>query len=373
MSIQDYYQVINFIYDELKGKNVIVLYQQLISSLQQLQQASSPEASQLLIDKKKETFSVLESTEPKDWDSVKMKVFYKFGGSNLVGNAVVIRLKNIFDEYQANSAGAVTQIQGLINETNALLESIAKLREGLSAMVEEDAEEKPEEGHETIQLIFDKDASINTLPNLESYAKIWQDILRNVSRLANEPSEDAHILHIQKNSPLVITIDAPVGVIAVLYFLVDKTLDLYGKVLTVRQKREELKALKLNNKKMEKALQEGEKEEIESLPKQVTDAAAAQFKDKLEGKADVEEIKIAVTVSVKEIYEFIDKGGTVDVSEGRQESTQVQQMRLAQNYTKIHQLQDTTPGRRLLQKQSSVEDNLLQENEDSTPPPAVAQ
>src|SRR5689334_5041660 len=96
MSIEDYYQVIVFILSELESKNLVSHYQELIKLLHQAVQNPSPETSLTLVNKKKEVFEILKHTHPVSWDGIKLKVFYRSGGSNLIGKGALARLKNIF-------------------------------------------------------------------------------------------------------------------------------------------------------------------------------------------------------------------------------------------------------------------------------------
>ncbi len=363
MTIDEYYKIITFISGQLRELQVTTRYQELVSLLQQSQDSPSPEISTQLVEKRQEVYSALENTEPKNWDSPKMKLFYRVGGY-LIGKSAQERVRSIFDEHQGNTAEIIQQIQALINETNALLETISRVREGLTPIAkEEEEQEEAKEGYQTIELIFDNEAAIKTLPDLENYAHTWQGILNAVSRLVNESPEEARIIQIQKNSPLVITIDAPVGVIAALYFIVDGLLRNYQNILNIVKTREEIKSLKLNNEKLLKAAEEAEKEEREELPKLIAKEVIEKYKQELKANTDSQTVKGLIGKVTEDVYDFIDKGGVVDVAADEQESgIHVEQMKLASKYKEVRQLQEANPDEKLLTK--NVEKTIEEEQEE---------
>ena len=209
MNITDFYSVLDYIEKAINELGIISLYSELSTSLSQTQQNPDTANFEIYLSKKEATLTALTRMEPTDWDYAKTNIYKNFSQNGLVGVKAANRLNKIFSDNEANPAGAMTQISTLSNETINLLQTISTLKTGLHPLVAKS--NRPEdENKRTIQIVFDKDVSIDTFEDMEKYANDWKQVLNGLSRLTkdNQPPE---IVYIQKSSPVIVCVAATIN------------------------------------------------------------------------------------------------------------------------------------------------------------------
>lgn len=290
------------------------LYQELNQLLSQIRSAPSPEISQQLLDKRKQIVELQREIEPVNWTYTKRKLFQDYEAEQVIGTVAANNLKNIFLQHQADPHSAQQEVQAIINKLNDLLQKVQSLKTSLGPLSEKYEQDTDQE---TLQLVFADRAEIDNLSDLESYAHKWQVVLHNVSRLVNEDTGPAKIQSIQKGSTILV-INSALPTILALAFIVDKLINLYERILKLRKLSLEIENLKLNNETALKALRESEKKEIESEVEKIVEAVYKKHR-KDNKKNDQNDIKNQLNSSVKTVYNFIVKGGRVEVNNYEQD------------------------------------------------------
>lgn len=219
-------------------------------------------------------------------------------GANEVNDVLY---KNVIDV--ATSARKIQELN------QKLIDGIArskKIKEGLAGCV---TEEKYEADNETLMRVsFTGGALMSNVTDFKKWGAFWYDIGRGVAMAHNAAPEEIKIVGATKGS-IIIELALVNGIAVTISQIILAALKVAEKVIDIKTKAEELRRLKMKNEKFAKELDseaENEKKSgIEEITKEV--ANTLQLKESEEG----EKIK-ALDRSVKNIVDFIEKGGVID-------------------------------------------------------------
>lgn len=147
------------------------LYQQFATILQQVASSSTPELQEQLKDCKEDIKIVHQKIDTDDWSHSQLKIFKGFGAENVLGPKGYDRFLKALSDNSANTPGAVEEINKQKDEISQLLTKATSILTSLGELAEE---KKLEEGQSVVQIVFDEDVSIETLPDLSKRASEWK-------------------------------------------------------------------------------------------------------------------------------------------------------------------------------------------------------
>lgn len=274
--------------------------------------------------------------EPTGWSYSKMKIFDNFGARNIIGNAGIERFLKSLSENAANTPGAIQEINELAQEVTLLLTNSNNILSSLGKLGEE---EKVEEGLRVIQIVFDKEVRIDDLVQLTEQSKEWKNIIRAFSLLVKEPPEKTKIISISKSTPLSLMLATIPSISDAIYTVVKAFVELWKTYLEAQEHAIKLEDMKVgvDGKKFElfKTVDEYARKRIS----EIVDEAANSHKSKKLRDPELQEAKAALLKAGPELYEFITKGGKVDVA--KKDSDDPRKIfQLGDNYQKIYKLKD---------------------------------
>ena len=212
-----------------------------------------------------------------------------------------ILFKNVIDV--ATSAQKLQQIHQKI--TNGIKKS-DQIKSGLDGCVFEEQYESDDEV--LMRISFVGHATMSNVIDFKKWGNIWHDIGRGIAMANNAAPEDVKIVGATKGS-IIIEMAVMASIATTTSAIILAALKVAEKVLDLRKKAEEIRNMKLKNKKLSKEIeQEAEKEKTAGI-----EDISANIIKVLELKKDGDGDKItALDKAVKNLVDFIESGGEVD-------------------------------------------------------------
>lgn len=341
MQLRELTVVLNYIDELFNRHQPEEKYNRLINALSTARTSPSPAVTKQIGEVRAEIQTLQEAAEPVGWNVVRKKLFERFGADRLLGRKALERLNSIFAEHQADPAGAAQAIQEVVNEMSRLKGRVVQTRTGLGPLSEEPEGKETREGEAVLQLVFEGDVSLKTIEDVENGSKKWGDIIAAFSRLARQPPEPARVLTIEKGS-IIFELIAGVLVVSAVAAGADKILALLERVLEIKKKALEVRNLGLQNKQLATAIEK----EAETALDDSADKIAGELmkehgwkKDSKEKTDNYGEVRNAVSLSLKQIFLFVEKGGKVDVWDENAPTDPTLQKDLGAAFERIRQIE----------------------------------
>ncbi|HSW48198.1 MAG TPA: hypothetical protein VLG67_03910 [Candidatus Saccharimonadales bacterium] len=287
------------------------LYAQFVSTLQQIASTSTPELQEALKDSKEKIKKAHEKLEPIGWTDTQVKYFMQFGASNVLGKEGWNKFQLALTDNSANTPGAVEQINLLTTEITQLHTNANNILTSLGTIANE---LEIEEGKSVVQIVFDEEVSIDTFIDMAKQSDEWTDIIRAFSMFAKEAPENTKIIASSKGSPYMVWLLTARVVGETICATIKPFIELYKEVLTAKEKALTLEDMKIgiDGKKFElfKMIEEHERKRIMEVLESVGEIKA---NDHL-SEVDKNDALAALRNAGPKLYDFITKGGKVDVS-----------------------------------------------------------
>lgn len=252
-----------------------------------------------------------------------------------IGSEGVTNLENLLFRNSLDIATATAEVNSIHAKISQAIQKSDQLKTNLITLVDDDDEDSDEGEQVIMRVHFQNDASLNNLTDLKKLSTTWWEIGRGIAMAHDGAPEDVKIVGAQKGS-IIIELAVVAAIAATTSRIILSALKVADRVLTIRKKSEEIKALKLGNQKLEAELaKEADKEKKEGL-ESITKEISVNLNVNQNG--DGEKFKV-LEKSVKNLIEFVEKGGEVDFysPEESEDNPDIEQMRL--NFEEIKKLE----------------------------------
>lgn len=304
MNVTELYELTLWIDREIEQTDIPIKYQKLqnvlhINSQQNQRKQSIEQQKDDLVSSLKEiTISTLSKEQLSFLDN--LGILDKLGISGVERIEDVI-YKNVIDEVTA-----AKKIQDMVLELNYGIEKSNKIYSGLEdVIISEEYEEKNEV---IVRVNFSGDASISDVTKFKEWGRAWFDIGRGISMAHNLSPKDVRIVGATKGS-IILELAVVASIATTVSGILLAGLKVAEKILDIQKKAEEVKGLKLQNKKIASDL---EKEASKERTKGV-EAIISQFVKSLNLNPVEEGDKVtALEKSVKTLINFLENGGDLD-------------------------------------------------------------
>ncbi len=317
-----------------KRHNLPNQYRKLISALNQARKKPTPETTAKIIQLKERIREAHNAAEPENKTPYGRKIYEKIGASNLLGKNAMDRIDNIFQTHEADPPSVANALEELVDQTSGLMDRVRTLMDGLTSLAEEEIHVS--QNGTTMQLFFEKGASVFTIQDLEDSLEKWNRVLAAFSRLSRQPLEDSKIANIQQG-PLTIELSIFDDVASAIGKATCEVLNVYENYLNIKKVGLEVNNLKLKNKGISQQLDKEADLLIKSTATEVTKALMIKFDWKAEtGKNEVQN---SVKTAVATIFDFVKDGGKIEVREGGKTESKVQK-ELTKAFSQVHNLED---------------------------------
>ena len=307
MHIGTLVEILHFIEITIKKNNLIGKYESLLA----LYQGKKKDETyvQKITEQRKEIVNTLLKINPKKWTDAQNKIFIKFNSQNLLGDAAIARLNEIFEK----TKGISEEIEAIISSFKKFEQEISQLLLGLEPLTRPTGKAdgtgiELEERHHLLYIQFEEALFIQNISQLEKFCRIWNRILASFAYLTQEPIEEIRIHDIESCS---ITFFAGIKTINAITRGTLHILKGYKKVLEVRRLQLELDELSLSNKDEIKNLLE---EEVVNIVDVISASVTEELLKKYEWTTSKEQDDVfkSVQISLKQTINFIEKGGKID-------------------------------------------------------------
>lgn len=264
--------------------------------------------NQPFIDEKKNLFSSLEKIVFDDLTIEQIKFLEQLEIKNLINKEAI---KIITEDLTSNNLD-ISSATNIINEYNDKVISaqnkFLEINNLLSQYFKVNVSNEIEDSEILMRLYFQEGVSIDNLNDLKRLSSNWYDISRGIAMALNQTPEDFRVIGAKKGS-IIIDLAVAVGVATAVSKILLEALKVADRVLDIRKKVEEIKSLKLSNKKIELELKKEADTERDNGIKLIVEETINQLNINRDNEGD----KItAIEKSVKKLIEFTENGGQVD-------------------------------------------------------------
>lgn len=361
MQIQELLRLTNWFQKNIVDEKIPNFYQNLHNKMNQNAKAINNQPRQPFEQDKLHLLNALEKVNLNSLTLEQISFLEKLEVIEILGKEGITNIKNILYENKLDIATAAQKIgmfSNRITRTQTLLNEIeSTLSKSFSI---DDIEELPENSV-LMRVYFQEGSAMNDINDFKKLGATWYDIGRGIAMAQNRSPEDFSIIGAQKGS-VILEMAVYAGVATSVSTILLAGLIVADRVLEILKKVEELKTLKLNNKKItEEIKKEAEKEKDNGIQ---TILETAIKKLSLDPEKDGDKVN-ALRKSITKLINFTQKGGAVDFvqpednadsneEEGNEDGTRNEMFKLKENVQEIRQLENKI---KLLELEAKKEQN----------------
>lgn len=303
MNINELFTLTTWIDQEVVGKQIQSLYQNLFNAVQQNTQANRPKIP--FENERTNLLTALARVPVAQLSNEQREVLGKLGIAKHLGQDGIAELDDLFTRNALDIATVAQKLQSAINDIGGGVNRAKQIRDGLQNIV--DTSDVPATLI-VLRINFINEASINNVSDFKEWASIWFDIGRGVALVHNLTPQDIRVIGAAKGS-ILLELTTVYVIVATISKIVIRALDITRGVLAIRVEMERLKGLQLNNSRIIEDLQK----EADQKKQQGAENIANEFIAQLEigAKKDGEAVN-AFRGAVRKLVDFLDKGGQVD-------------------------------------------------------------
>ncbi len=301
MQVSELHQLTDWIEEHIKERNILDSYHSLHHRLQE--NAQQGQQQQPFENEKKQLLLALKNTPLDQLTIIQLEFLHAMGIGTHVGPASVKDVEDILFRNVIDVATAASKIAEKIQSISEGIRKSDSIREGLG---EYDAPDDDIGDDEVlVRVIFSNDASISNVVNLKEWSRQWHDIARGIAMMHNAPPEDVKIIGAGRGS-VIIELVVNCGIAATIMTIVRQAFDIAKRYAEIKYIAERTRAAKIRNNRIASQIEaEAEKEKNEAIEKIASKIKSA-------GKKKDGETSNALQRSVKNLVEFLSKGGELD-------------------------------------------------------------
>lgn len=309
MRIAELKKTMLFVKNVIKPSDIITHIKNLANVIRENAKRDPNRQQQPITDQKQALLAAIGSVSFTGLTLNEKNILAMFIDVQKLGELGVALINTIFAEHNLDPMGAANALDRIMGEFSSLRERAENTLKILEPFDLGTVDSDIEAGRAAIQITFKNKASIEDVVNFKQASEEWWSVMRGVSLLTKTAVEENRILSIQKGSPLIVELSALYLAAKVIGLIVDKSLTAADRYLEIKKKVEELKKLSLQNRQIEKDLDKEAENFRESIVKEIKAKVIEEIET--DKKADGE-VHNAMEISVKNVFNFLDNGGTVD-------------------------------------------------------------
>lgn len=338
MQIQELLSLSYWIDEQIIKTQVVSKYQKLLAVLQQNVNARNNQPRQGFKTQTDTLVETIRAITTSGLTNEQERMLEKLNILQNIGLAGVEQLENILFRNSLDIATAAKEVSIIHQKMTAAVASSNQIKASLEPLLEVAEEDNDEEIHDVVMRVhFQNDVSLENISDFKKWGSTWFEIGRGIAMAHDHAPEDIKVIGAQKGS-IIIELAVVTAIATTASTIILSALKVADRVLTIRKKAEEIRSLKLNNKKLEADLEkEADKEKKEGLDS-ITKEISVSLK--IDQNGDGEKVK-ALEKSVKNLIDFVENGGEVDFfadeQETEEENAEIEQLKV--NFAEIKQLE----------------------------------
>lgn len=301
MNTQELVGLTHWIDEEIKSRQIVSLYTQLVEILQN-NVNSTPARS--FNAEKEALIHALRDVDVFRLSHEQREFVKKLGLAEHVGVPGVAELEGLLFKNVLDISTAWTRAQAIRDAIQTAVSRSEQIQAGLVGLVELDDET---DSQVLVRVVFEGAASIENIVSLKKWAAEWHDIGRGIAMAHDLPPEEVRVVGAQRGS-IILVLATTYAIASTVAIVLLKSLEVTQKVLTIRKTVEEIKALKLGNEKIALDLEAS----IASERTKGIERIAGDVSESVDGNVAGEKA-VALQKAVKKLVSFLEKGGQVDL------------------------------------------------------------
>lgn len=309
MNAERLHAVAKAVREDLKGTKELALLNQLRSALQnQVNQPQTPNHQQQVSDTLKQLSSALDGAPSNDFSPVCRQALETIGAADLLGKALLTRIRQVFERNQITPSVALQEVAELHKQVETLSKALDQLVTALASL--NVGAEELEPGQCELGLLIPREALKNKLEAFSSELELLNKTFGTFSELAtgSRPGFDIRTI---SSSDLTVFLDLSPGVCACVAVAVERIVALYKQLLEIRLLRQQMAERGLTDKSLQ-----GVDAHANTHMKDGIDKVIAELIEKYAAKHDEgrrNELRTELRHALNRIANRIDKGYNFEV------------------------------------------------------------
>jgi hypothetical protein len=304
MNVSELFRLTVWITENVVKNSVVQKYQDLFTVIQinaQVNQPKRPFEAQ-----KNDLLTTLNAINKNELTQQQLEYLKQLKIYHYIGDEGVNLIENNLYKNSLDIVTCAANIQKAINDINAGLKISDILQKCLGKL---DLEEEYESDNEIMMRVaFKNQTYISNFTELKKWGGIWYEIVYGIAMANDTAPEEIKIVGATKGS-VILELVAIAAIVKIISSILMEGLKVVDKVLEIRKKAEEIRALKIKN---DKAAQELE-QEAESEKQIGIDKIISVISDQLKiDKTKSGDKVAALSQSILKLLDFIEKGGEID-------------------------------------------------------------
>ena len=270
-----------------------------------LQQALSGNPEQPLSEHKNNLFTSLRSFDLMSLTYGEKSLFQMLSYENYVGSKAITEIEDILYDEKFDPAGVLQNIEKKFREFKEFIDKNRAVQSALQ-LIPTVPETYLREGEALLEITFNDEASIENIGDLK-WIDQWTKTMCAFSELVGEKPENARIVSVQKSSPMIVALATAPVLAMTLGKAINMVLVIVEKYLRIRTLTEEICRLNLENTKISQDLAVEATAFLEKSVRDITGKLTAGLKPQ-----SGFEIQNSIRGAVKNLFDFVGKGGRVN-------------------------------------------------------------
>jgi len=342
MQITELLKLTKWFKETIGNKKIPQQYQQLFNVMNQNARANNNQPKQPFENQREALFKSLKTVTLNKLTLEQIKFLDQLEITELLGSQGIKNIESILYENNLDIATAAKKIGEFNTKITNAQTTLTEIETTLAKSFSINLDEEIPEDSVMMRVYFQDESSINNISDFKKLASIWYDIGRGIAMAQNKSPEDFNIVGAQKGS-LIIEMAVVAGLATSVSTILLAGLKVAERVIVILKKAEELKALKLNNKKIEQEIKKEAEEEKKHGITTILETAISELG--LSKGQDGDKIT-SLEKSITKLIEFTQKGGAVDfvqpdiVDSGEEDDVRKEIIQLKENVQNIRQLEN---------------------------------
>jgi len=304
MNVSELFNLTNWVTDEIVSTQIPQKYQALQKNLQQHSQPN--QQKQPFETQKNDLTETIKNVPLRKLTKDQLLFLHELGIAQSVGDEGINVIEDILYKNVIDVATSAQKLQQIHQKITKGIQKSDQIKAGLDGCVFE--EEYESDNEVLMRVSFTGHATMSNVTDFKSWGNIWYEIGRGIAMAHNTSPEAVKIVGATKGS-IIIELAVIASIAMTTSGIILSALKVAEKVLDIRKKAEEIRNMKLNNKKLANDIdKEAEKEKTAGIEK-ISTGIIKKLKLEKDGEGD----KInALDKAVKNLVNFIESGGEVD-------------------------------------------------------------
>lgn len=311
MQIEELLRLTNWFQENIVNKNIPTFYQSLYAKMNQNTRRNNNQAKQPFEIEKNNLINTLAQVNTDSLTLEQISFLKEIGILELFGNSGVKGIEKVLFENSLDIATATNKINHFKNKLNEGVTKLAELNTILSKSFTIDDSDYIPDNSVLMRVYFRKEVAIENIVDFKRLAATWHEIGRGIAIAQDKTPEDFRIIGAQKGS-IIIEMAVLTSLATSVSIILLRGLKVAERVIEILTKAEELKTLKLTNKKIEAELKKEAEAEKKNGVQSILDSTVKELGMSQDNQGDkVSALKKAIT----KLIDFTQKGGAVDFIE----------------------------------------------------------